>query len=138
MAIENINSEAELRAAILRLESTQAIEKKILKEQFNLAYESVKPINLIKSTFKEVAASTEIKDNLLNAGIGIGVGYVTKVVFQGASHSPLRKLFGTVLEFGIANTVAKNPEVVKSVAKGIFKIIRSGVLTNNAQPNKIK
>lgn len=138
MATENISSEAELREAILRLESTQAIEGRILKEQFNLAYESVKPINLIKSTFTEVAASQDIKDNLLNAGVGLAVGYLTKVAFQGASHSPVRKLFGTVLEFGIASMVAKNPEAVKTVAKGVFKIISSGVHTINPQPDKTR
>ncbi len=136
MANKNINTESELRAAILQLESTQALEKKILKEQFHLTYESMKPINLIKSTFKDVAASTDIKDNLLNAGVGLGVGYITKVVFQGASHSPLRKLFGTVLEFGIANVVAKNPEAVKSVAGGVFRIINSGI--HAASSNKPK
>ncbi len=136
MAKKNINTEIELRAAILQLESTQALEKKILKEQFHAAYESMKPINLIKSTFKEVAASTEVKNTLLNAGVGLGVGYVSKVVFQGASHSPLRKLFGTVLEFGIANVVAKNPEAVKSVAVGLFSIINSGIRA--ASSNKPK
>ena len=134
--MEKINTESELRAAIIKLESTQAVEGKIMKEQFHLAYESVKPINLIKSTFTEVVTSEDIKDNLLNAGVGLAVGYLTKIVFQGASHSPVRKLFGTVLEFSIASVVAKNPEAIKTVAKGAFKIISSGVRTTNAPPNK--
>jgi hypothetical protein len=128
---ENINSEAGLRAAILRLESTQAVEGKILKEQFNLAYESAKPINLIKSTLKEVGGSTEITDSLLNASVGLAAGYASKVLFQGVSHSPLRVLFGTVLQFGITSVVAKNPEVVKSVVSGVYKIISSKVHAAN-------
>ena len=43
---------AGLREAIVVLEKRQATEGKILKEQFMLAYESMKPINLIKNTFK--------------------------------------------------------------------------------------
>ncbi len=127
MATGDINSEAELRAAILRLENMQAAEGKILKEQFNHAYESVKPINLIKNTFKEVAASDDIQDNLINASVGLAAGYASKILFQGASHSPLRKLFGTVLMFGITNAVAKNPEAVKSIGKGVYNIIKSRI-----------
>jgi hypothetical protein len=118
-----INSEAELKAAILQLEIKQADERRVLKEQYLLAYEGIKPINLIKNTFKEVTASPEIKDEILNTSIGIAAGYASKVLFQGASHSPLRKLFGTVLMFGITNAVTKHPEVVKSMGKGILNII---------------
>ena len=133
MGTENINSEAELRAAILRLESKQAIEGKILKEQFQQAYESAKPINLIKSTLKEVSGSPEITDSLLNASVGLATGYVSKVLFQGVSHSPLRVLFGTVLQFGITSVVAKHPEAVKSVVSGVYQIISSKVHAANAQ-----
>jgi len=45
-----INSATDLRAAILQLETRQAAEEKLLKENFHLAYESIKPINLIKNT----------------------------------------------------------------------------------------
>ena len=118
-----INSEAELKAAIVQLEIKQADERKLLREQYLLAYESIKPINLIKSTFKEVTASPELKDEILNTSIGVAVGYASKVLFQGASHSPVRKLFGTVLMFGITNAVTKHPEVVKSMGKGLLNFI---------------
>ena len=136
--MQNINSETALRDAILQLESTQALEGKILKEQFNLAYESVKPINLIKSTFKEVATSDDIQDELINASVGLAAGYASKILFQGASHSALRRLFGTVLMFGITNAVAKNPEAVKSIGKGVYNIIRSGIHSANTPPNKTR
>jgi hypothetical protein len=128
---ENIISEAELRAAILRLESTQVVEARILREQFQMAYESVKPINLIKSTLKEVGGSKDITDSLLNASVGLAAGYASKVLFQGVSHSPLRVLFGTVLQFGITSVVAKNPEAVKAVVSGVYKIISSKVHAAN-------
>ena len=121
--MQKINSSIALRNAIVQLESTQTVEEKILKEQFHLAYESVKPINLIKSTFKEVAASEEIKEKILTASVGLVAGLVSKKLFEGASHSPLRKLFGTALMFSITQAVTKNPEAVKTVAKKVFKII---------------
>lgn len=121
--MQQINSATNLREAILELEKQQTGEGKILKEQFYLAYESVKPINLIKSTFKEVSASQDLKDNLLNTTVGITAGYLSKKLFEGVSNNPLRKLLGTALMFGITNAVAKNPETVKAVARGIFKIV---------------
>ena len=124
--MEKINSTAQLKAAIFDLETRQNNEGKILKEQYIVAYESIKPVNLIKSTFKEVAASPDLKDELLNTSIGLAAGYLSKMLFQGASHSPLRKLFGTVLMFGITNAVAKHPEVIKAAGKGLLKIIAGG------------
>ena len=121
--MEKINSTILLKAAILQLETKQSNEGKILKEQYLNTYESMKPINLIKSTFREVTASPDLKDELFNTSVGLVAGYLTKMLFQGASHSPVRKLFGTVLMFGITNAVAKHPEVVKSAGKGLLKII---------------
>jgi hypothetical protein len=53
----------------------------------------------------------------------LAAGYVSKILFQGTSHSQLRKLFGTVLMFGITNAVAKHPEVVKSVGRRVIKAL---------------
>ena len=121
--MNHINSAAKLREAILQLESAQAIEGNQLKQQFRMAYESVKPINLIKSTFKEVTTSQDLKDNLINAGIGITAGYLSKLLFVGMSDSPVKKLLGTALMFGITNIVARHPDTVKSVSTGVFNIV---------------
>ena len=125
--MEKINSDTDLRAAIAALEQKQLVEADLMKAQFHLAYESVKPINFIKSTIKEVTASQDIKDNLLNTGVGSTAGYLSKKLFEGVSHSPLRKLLGTVLMFGITNAVAKNPEVIKAAATGVMKIINGSL-----------
>ena len=139
--MEKITSEAGLKAAILQLELKQAHERKVLRAQYLLAYESMKPINLVKSTFKEVTASPELKDEILNTSIGLATGYLSKMLFQGASHSPVRKLFGTVLMFGITNAVTNHPEVVKSVGKGLVNFMvgisiraRNSHTVNNSRP----
>jgi hypothetical protein len=117
--MEKINSEISLKAAIAQLEIKQAAEVIALREQYLRAYESVKPVNLIKNTFHDVTASPELKDEIINTSIGLATGYVGKLLFQGASHSPVRKLFGTILMFGITNAITKHPEVVKSIGKGM-------------------
>ena len=121
--MEKINSAIGLRNAILQLESKQAEEVKTLKEQFHVSYESMMPINLIKSTFHQIAESEDLKDNILNTSLGFATGYLSKILFQGASHSPLRKLLGTALMFGVTNVVAKHPIKIKAAGLAILETI---------------
>ena len=125
--MQKINTGAELREAIILLEIKRAEEEKALREQLHLTYESMKPINIIKSTYHEVAASENLKDNLVNTSVGLVLGYLSKTLFESVSHSPVRKLIGTAILFGITSAVRKNPEAVKSMAKGLFKTVRSGI-----------
>lgn len=123
--MQTILTETDLRVAILQLESKQAEEGKLMKDQFLVAVESIKPINLIKSTLMEAAESGDLQDNIINSTVGLSVGYLSKVLFQGSSGSPIRKLFGTALMFGIKKIVAHNPETVKSWGKVIFNMARN-------------
>lgn len=129
--MQTIITQTDLRAAILMLESRQAEEGKLLKEQFLVAVESIKPINLIKSAFSEAAESTDLQDNLVNSTIGISAGYLSKVLFQGVTGNPIKKIIGTAIMFGIKNLVAKNPEVVKSGGRAIFNLIRNTLREKN-------
>jgi len=129
--MQTIVTESDLRSAILLLEDRQAIEGEMLKQQFLVAYESVKPINLIKSTFLEAAKSTDMQDSLVNSTIGLSVGYLTKVIFQGFSGGPVKKLLGTAIMFGIKNLVANNPEAIKSGGRVFFSLIRKLVHKRN-------
>ena len=122
--MKEINSEADLRDAIFQLESKWVEQGKMVKDQFHLAIESVRPINLIKSTFREAVASRDLKDNIVNTSVGMTAGYLSKIVFAGVMKTPLTKLLGTALMFGVTKLVARNPETVKSVGKGFFKMIR--------------
>jgi hypothetical protein len=123
--MQKIITQTDLRVAILQLESKQELEGILLKEQFLVAYESVKPINLIKSTFLEAAGSGDLQDNLINSSIGMSAGFISKMLFQGISGSPVKKIIGTALMFGIKNLVAHNPETVKSWGKVFFTAVKS-------------
>lgn len=120
--MESIKTQHELRAAILRLEYQQVEEGRALKDQFQLAYNSAKPANLILNTLKDLGDSSFVKDGFLNTTVGLGTGYLSKMVFQGVVNSPIKKLLGSVLMFGITNVVAKNPDAIKGMAKKIFNL----------------
>jgi hypothetical protein len=122
--MEKLNSETALRNAIQQLEEKHLAQAKALTEQFHEAYESLKPINLIKSTIKEATASIDLKDNLLNTSIGLTAGFLSKKLFESVSKSPLKRLIGSAIMFGITNLVAKNPETVKALGLKFLNAIK--------------
>jgi hypothetical protein len=136
--MQNINSETDLRNAILELETRQAREGKIMKEQFNLTYNSIKPINFLKNTFKEVGESQDLKNNIINTSLGIATGYLSKVLYEKLSHNPVKKLFGSILMYGITNIVTKNPQVIKSLSNKLFSNIntRLGKIHNGMEKSE--
>ena len=95
-----------------------------MKEQFMVIYESLKPINLIKSTLKEIATSPIIGDNVLGSIMGLATGYLSKKLVVGGSANPFRKLFGSLLQMGVASTVAKHPEIIRLFSQYFAKFIR--------------
>ena len=123
--MKNINSTNELKAAILELEGKHTDEGKQLKEQFNVAFESIKPVNLIKSTLKEATESPDLKNRLLTTSIGFAAGYLSKIAFESFSNSPDKGIYGAVLQQGIQKVVSNNPGMLRSLGVGVLKIIYS-------------
>ncbi len=101
------NNKATLDLAIQELKERQEFELMLLKSQFEKTYESLKPFNLIKNTISEVATSSSLKKSILNNAIGLATGYLSKKFLLGSTHNPIKKILGTIVEFGIANFVAK-------------------------------
>ncbi len=106
-----------LKENIMYLQGKQAVELKLMKEQFHTTYESLKPINLIKGTFNEVVESPQIKSNIVNNAIGLTTGYLSKIVLFGASRNPLTKIMGTLLQFAVTNIAAKHSDTIKSAGE---------------------
>jgi hypothetical protein len=138
--MEKINSQEDLSLAILQLEASWAREGIMLREQFHDIYNRMKPVNLIKSTFLELVSSPEVKDNVVNNTVGMAAGYVSKMLFVGASSNPIKKILGTAVMFGITNIVTKNPEAIKALGKGILNLIRKKPAgkTNNTDHRETK
>ena len=112
-----------LNETIVLLQDKQTQELKLLKEQFHLTYESLKPINLIKNAFHEVTSSPDLKNKLLNNVIGLTTGYLSKKVLIGTSNNPIKKILGTLLQFSVANVVSKHSDNIKSVGGNILNRI---------------
>src|SRR6478735_6925321 len=132
-----------LEEAISRLKMQRSHELILLRNQFYLTYESLKPINLIKHTFKEASSSTEIKEGVVSNVIGLTTGYFTKAILIGSSANPIKRILGTLLQFTVATLVAQNSDSIKSIGKIVLdKLFKKPVdndlkLSNNGNTIKI-
>ncbi len=118
--MQNITTIAHLQAAIAEAETAQTKAIHALKEEAIAAYESMQPLQVLKTTLKNAATLPNLKDNLINASMGLVAGYFSKEVLIGDSKNPIRKVLGAFLEFGVANVVSKNTATIKSFAENIW------------------
>lgn len=123
--MENIHSSTDLDATILRLERRQREEGKLVREQFQEAYESIRPINLIKNTVREAAASHELTGNLATISVNLVGGYLAQALFAGVSNKPVKKLLSKVVILGITQAIANNPQLIHALGRGIAKLASS-------------
>ena len=101
-----------------------------LKDQFDVAYESIKPINLVKNLFQQVLVSPDIRNNLLSNIIGFSTGFISKKLLLGLTHKPIKKVLVTLFEFVVANTVAKHSDGIKSIGGNLFTRLFNKVKSN--------
>lgn len=109
-----------LKESIRLLEIRQDEEGKILKEQFKLTYESLKPANLIKSTLKELAGTSESKTNLFETIVSILTGYLSKKILVGSNSNIFMKMFGVLLQYGITYVVANNADSIRNLITNLI------------------
>jgi hypothetical protein len=119
--MQNITSAAELKDAIQLLEAEQSIKGQLLREQLFLTYESLKPVNLLRNALKEISSTPYLIDNISGTAMGLLGGFLSKKIFVGASGNVIRKLIGSVLQFGVTNLVAQNSEIIKSVGQALIQ-----------------
>lgn len=118
--MKNRNETDALNELIIAEELKYANDLKQLKDQFHVAYESIKPINLVKNLFHEVTTSPEIKNDLASNVIGLGTGFLSKTLLFGFSHNPIKKAIGTVFEFAVANMVSKHSDRIKLIGGNLL------------------
>lgn len=124
-----------LRESIRQLEIQQAREGEELKAQFKATYESLKLVNLVKSSLKEVTDSVEIKNTLFESIISVVSGYVSRKLMVNKNSNPFLKIVGLVMQFGITNLVAKNAEVIREyVTQLIDKFLHPKEEAPEAEP----
>lgn len=91
-----------------------------LKEQFHIAYESVKPINLIKNLVHDVTTSPEIKEDVVGNIMGLVTGFVSRKFLVNHDSGTFKKILATIAQFAIGNAVSKHSIDIKAIGIALF------------------
>lgn len=119
--MSKITTCSELEYAIQVLEKKRDLEKSELKEHFFITVESFKPINIIKDTFSEMVASTDLRTDMTKIALGTITGYIAKRIVLGETHNPISKGLGVVLEMVVSKNVIQNSDEIKTMGQNLFK-----------------
>ncbi|PJJ08273.1 hypothetical protein CLU83_1528 [Flavobacterium sp. 1] len=118
--MKKMNETDALNELILINEQLYHTDFRLLKDQFHIAYESVKPINLIKNVVHEITASPEIKEDVIGNVMGLATGFISKKLIVDENSGTLKKVIGTILQFAITNIVSKHSINIKAVGTAVF------------------
>ena len=129
--MQNITSAIALKNRIQLLEIEQNAMGQLLRDQFYLTYEGLRPVNLLKSALNDISSSPFLIDNILSSAMGIASGFLTNKIFVGRSGSIIRSLLGSILQFGVTNVVAQHPETIKSLGQVIMQYFLRKKRTNS-------
>lgn len=118
--MKKLNETDALNELILINEQLYHTDLRLLKDQFHIAYESIKPINILKNLVHEVTASPEIKEDVIGNVLGLATGFVSKKLIIDKNSGTFKKVFGTILQFAITNVVSKHSNNIKAVGTALF------------------
>ncbi len=118
--MQKITAAEALKKSINELERMQMEEGKLLREQFTVTFESLKPINVLRKMIGDIAAPSELKDNLIQTVTGLISGYISRKMLVRSSKNPLLRLVGVFVQYGVTNFVSKNSDSIR--AFGLYYI----------------
>lgn len=95
--MQKITSAEELKDAIRQLEDKRFAEKELLKEEFSVVKDKMKPANVVKSTFNNVFSRPNMIRTVMIATLGITAGIISKKYFQGVTGRLIGKLLGRII-----------------------------------------
>jgi hypothetical protein len=121
--MQNITSVDGLKNAIQLLETEQKNKGELLKKQVMITYESLKPVNLIKKTLEDLFSSSFEGENISGIAAGLTGGFLFQKLFVGRSGNLLKKLIGSILQFGITNIIAQNSNLIRTFVPAFIKLI---------------
>lgn len=126
-----------LKLAIATLEARQKEDMEMIKEDLHEVYESLKPINVIKSTFNSLKESPELMHNLTNVAIGNGIGFIVRKLFFRDSKSPLRNLAGVAVESLASKIAMRYSDRILGMVQHLISSFSSGNSKRNVVSNAL-
>lgn len=109
-----------LKRSIEVIERRQREEGKLLREQFTVTFESLKPVNVLRKMLTDIAEPSALKETLIQTITGLISGYISRKLLVRSSKNPLLRLAGVLVQYGVTNFVAKNSDSIKAL--GLYYI----------------
>ena len=129
--MKKIRPKEKLSKAIILLEIIRKEELNSFRRQLLLTSESLKPVNLIKSTIREFTNSVDLNNNIGSTAIGMVSGYLVKNILFRATRNPLKIIAGILLQTFVTNVATKNSDKIKESAKSILNSVTSRMKSEN-------
>ena len=121
----------ELKQLIVLLERRQIEEGNLLKKQFTITYDSMKPLNILRKLLLDFGSPSDIKDDLVQTTTGVVSGFLTRRLLVRSSKNPFIRLAGIYLQHQVSNFIANHSDSIKVL--GQYFIIK---LSSHFQNNK--
>ena len=126
-----------LNDEIRLLKSKQDYEFEILRQQFHLTSEGLKPLNLISNTLRNIVTLPATGNTLIDNTISMATGFLSKKLMIGSSSNAIIRGLGTLVQFGISNIVYKNSFAIKAIGGSILQTIFSKKKKDEVVPKTI-
>lgn len=118
--MQKVTSTSELKEVIVKLELKQREQWEDFKDHLDTAFDSLKPINLIKATYREFLQTPHLAENIVGSTVGLASGFVTKKLIVRKSGNIFRNFAGGIAQMLISNFVAKHSHTIKTIGSGLL------------------
>ena len=115
----------DLTSAIRQLEYKQASAWLDLKKEGQKIADNLTPVNLVNSMLQEITKAPDHENGLLDTGMSLASGYISKKIVFGSTHNPIKKILGGLLQVGVSNMVSKNTGILKAAARFLLERFQS-------------
>ena len=105
--MDRFSSMNSLQSKIDELEALQLEQISELKNSAQALVKSVSPVQMIKTTLRDVMGTPGLRANAIDAAMGIGAGLLGKKLLISNSKNIFRKITGSALQFILTNFVSK-------------------------------
>ena len=105
--MQKIISESDLIDSIAQIEKILEEENSMLKAKIQVSLDSIRPFPIIRNTLRQLAASQEIKENIIKITAGLATVYISNRIFKSNSSHLFKNVLNSGLFYGITNFLTK-------------------------------
>lgn len=117
-----ISNAVELKDAIQKLESDKAVQVFLIRQDFEHAYESINPLNLIRDNLEDSPSSKFLGNNMISTSVGLATGFLIKKWIIGKSNNPVRAILGSAVQIGAINLMARYQSAIEIVGRTLLQL----------------